>query len=253
MTVIYKHPEFRQGLRDMASVAPGIASWALMTGVAMVKSGLSVPEALLMGLTVFAGSSQLAAVPLMAVGAPLWVILATAFCVNLRFVVFSAHLRPYVMHQPLWRRLLCGYLTADLSYVLLTKRYPQPSIDAAGRAAQDAYWAGNSALNWASWTIPGLLGIALANAIPAAWGLGFAGILALLGVLCSLITDRLRAVSACVAAAAAVAAFALPLKLNILVAIAAAVAVCMLLEKPKLPQTPLSPQSPAEPAVGKPP
>lgn len=234
MTTLFKHPEFRQGLRDMSAVAPGIASWGLMTGVAMVKSGLSLPEALLMGLTVFAGSSQLAAIPLIATGAPMWVILATAFCVNLRFAVFSAHLRPYVMHQPLLRRMLGGYMTADLSYVLLTRRYPQPSSDPVVRRAQDAYWAGNSALNWASWTFSGLLGIALANAIPPAWGLGFAGILALLGVLCSLVTDKLRAVSAGVAGAAAVAAFALPLKLNILVAIAAAVAVCMLLEKPKL-------------------
>ena len=238
MTTLFKHPEFMRGMRDMSSVAPGIASWGLMTGVAMVKSGLSLPEALLMGLTVFAGSSQLAAIPLISAGAPMWVILATAFCVNLRFVVFSAHLRPYVMHQPLWRRMLSGYLTADLSYVLFTRRYPQPSSDAAVRQAQDAYWAGNSAVNWASWTIPGLLGIVLANAIPPAWGLGFAGILALLGVLCSLITDRLRAVAAGVAGAAAVAVFALPLKLNILVAIAAAVAICMLLEKPKKPEAP---------------
>jgi predicted branched-subunit amino acid permease len=221
-------------MRDMSSVAPGIASWGLMTGVAMVKSGLSLPEALLMGLTVFAGSSQLAAMPLIAAGAPMWVILATAFCVNLRFVVFSAHLRPYVMHLPLWRRMLSGYMTADLSYVMFTRRYPQPSSDPTVRLAQEAYWAGNSTVNWASWTFPGLLGIVLANAIPPAWGLGFAGILALLGVLCSLITDKLRAVSAGVAGAAAVAAFALPLKLNILVAIAAAVAVCMMLEKPKI-------------------
>jgi predicted branched-subunit amino acid permease len=234
MTTLFQHPEFRRGVRDMSSVAPGIASWGLMTGVAMVKSGLSLPEALLMGLTVFAGSSQLAAIPLISAGAPMWVILATAFCVNLRFVVFSAHLRPYIMHQPLWRRMLSGYMTADLSYVLFTRRYPQPSSDPVVRQAQEAYWAGNSAVNWASWTIPGLLGIVLANAIPPAWGLGFAGILALLGVLCSLITDRLRAVSAGVAGAAAVAVFALPLKLNILVAIAAAVAVCMLLEKPKV-------------------
>ena len=235
MTVFYKHPEYRQGLRDMSSVAPGIASWGMMTGVAMVKSGLSLPEALLMGLTVFAGSSQLAAIPLIAAGAPMWVILATAFCVNLRFVVFSAHLRPYIMHQPRWRLMLSGYLTADLSYVMFTRRYPQPSSDPTVRQAQDAYWAGNSTVNWLSWTIPGLLGIVLANAIPPAWGLSFAGILALLGVLCSLMTDRLRVVSAGVAGAAAVAVFALPLKLNILVAIAAAVAICLLLEKPKAP------------------
>ncbi len=76
-----------------------------------------------------------------------------------------------------------------------------------------------------------MAGVALANAIPTAWGLGFAGILALLGVLSSLASSPLRIVSAGVAGAAAVAAWALPLKLNILVAIACAVALCLLLEK----------------------
>ena len=70
----------------------------------------------------------------------------------------------------------------------------------------------------------------LANFIPTAWGLGFAGILALLGILCSLASSPLRVVSAGVAGAAAVAAFAMPFKLNILVAIAAAVALCLILE-----------------------
>ena len=86
---------------DSLTVAPGIAAWGLMTGVAMMNSGMSTAEALLMGLIVFAGSSQLAAIPLLGAGAPMWVILATGFCVNLRFVVFSAHMRPYVMHLPL--------------------------------------------------------------------------------------------------------------------------------------------------------
>ncbi|MCW2312252.1 hypothetical protein [Rhodoferax antarcticus] len=70
----------------------------------------------------------------------------------------------------------------------------------------------------------------MAGLIPAAWGLGFAGILALLGILMSLASSRLRWVSAGVAGAAAVAAFALPFKLNILLAIAAAVAMSLLLE-----------------------
>jgi predicted branched-subunit amino acid permease len=80
-----------------------------------------------------------------------------------------------------------------------------------------------------------LLGIALANVVPMRWGLGFAGILALLGVACSLGTSRMRRVSAGVAGAAAVAVFALPFKLNIVVAIAVAVALCLLLESPAPP------------------
>lgn len=214
----------------MLAVAPGIAAWGLMTGVAMVKSGMSTVEALFMALIVFAGSSQLAAIPLILVGAPMWVILATGLCVNLRFVVFSAHLRPYVMHLPLWQRLLTGYLTADLTYVLFVKRYARPGVDAPARLAQMAYLAGNSGINWFSWTGCSVLGVVLANFIPTQWGLGFAGILALLGMLCSLASSKLRWVSATVAGAAAVAAYALPLKLNILVAIAAAVACCLLLE-----------------------
>lgn len=237
LLLLFRQPEFRRGARDMMPIATGMAAWGLMTGVAMVKSGMSLTEAVLMGVTVFAGSSQLAAVPLIIAGAPMWVILATGFCVNLRFVVFSAHLRPYFMHQNLWRRLASGYLTADLSYVLFTRRYPQPAApdDAPALRAQEAYLAGNCVVNWISWVGSNLLGIALANSIPPHWGLGFAGILALLGILCSLMTTRLRAVSAGVAGAAAVAAFAMPLKLNIVVAIAAAVAICLLLERPQPP------------------
>lgn len=218
----------------MASVAPGMAAWGMMTGVAMVKSGMSVAEAVAMTLLVYAGSSQLAAMPLIAAGAPMLVILVTGFCVNLRFVVFSAHLRAYMMHLPLARRLFTGYLTTDLSYVLFTRRYPQASNDPATREAEQAYLAGGSALNWFSWQTASLIGIGLAHAVPMAWGLGFAGILALLGIGCSLATSRLRLVSAGVAGTAAVAAFALPFKLNIVVAIAAAVALCLMLERPAL-------------------
>lgn len=227
----YSHPEFRRGASDMLSVAPGIAAWGLMTGVAMVKSGMSTVEALLMAAIVFAGSAQLASIPLILAGAPIWVILATALCVNLRFVVFSVHMRPYVMHLPRWERLVAGYLTGDLTYVLFVKRFAHPGADDAQRTAQMAYLVGNGGINWISWTVCSVLGVVLANAIPTQWGLGFAGILALLGMLCSLASSRLRWVAAAVAGTAAVAAFALPLKLNILVAIAAAVLVCLALER----------------------
>jgi predicted branched-subunit amino acid permease len=227
---IHRHPEFRNGMRATASVAPGIGAWGLMTGVAMVKSGMSVVEAVAMTLFVYAGSSQLAAIPLIVAGAPAWVIWATGFCVNLRFVVFSLHLRSYLMHLPRWRRLVNGFLTADLSYAVFTNRFPEPAADAQGQLAQESFLAGNYFLTWASWTGASLLGVALANLIPSAWGLGFAGVLCLVGVLCSLANTRLRLLAAAIAGAAAVAAYALPLKLNIVAAIAVAVLACFWLE-----------------------
>ena len=227
---LWRHPDFRVGAMDLMPAAPGIAAWGLMTGVAMVQSGLSSIEALLMSLIVFSGGAQLAAVPLLLAGAPMWVILATAACVNLRFVVFSAHLRPFLMHLPLLERVVSGYFTADLTYVMFIKRYPNTSTEAAQLQAQQAYLSGNCLVNWFSWVSFSLLGVALANVVPARWGLGFAGQLALLAILCSLASSRLRWLAACAAGLAAVLAYALPLKLNILLAIAVAVLLCMALE-----------------------
>jgi predicted branched-subunit amino acid permease len=228
---IHRHAAFREGAREMAPLATGIAAWGLMTGVAMVKSGMSGVEALAMTFLVYAGSSQLASIPLIVAGAPAWVILATGFCVNLRFVVFSLHLRPYLMHMPRWRRMAHGYLTADMTYAMFTRRYPQPGESAAERAEQESYLAGNYFMTWTSWMLPSVAGIVLANLIPTSWGLGFAGVLCLIGILCSLANTPLRLLSALLAGAAAVAAYAMPLKLNIVIAIAVAVLVSFWLEK----------------------
>ncbi|MEJ7930379.1 AzlC family ABC transporter permease [Ramlibacter sp. AN1015] len=229
---LYRHPQFLGGLRDMLPQTPGTAAWGLMTGVAMAKSGLSLVESLAMALLVFAGSSQLASLPLLVAGAPMWVILATGFCVNLRFVVFSLHLRSYLVHLPLVRRLVTGYLTTDMSYAILTRRFPTAAPDEAGRQGQLAHLAGSCLANWLAWMVPSVAGIALANVVPARWGLGFAGILCLLGIMSTLATTRLRMVAAAVAGAVAVAAYGLPLKLNIVLAIGVAVLACLALENP---------------------
>lgn len=223
---VLRHPEFRRGCLDMIHVALGIAAWGLVTGVAMVKSGLGVPLAVVMSLLVFAGSAQLAALPLMTSGAPIWVVWATAFCVNLRFVIFSAMWRPYFARFPRWQRCVLGYFSGDLNYVLFMKRFP----DGQPHPEQIPYYWGGVATNWLGWQVSSMIGIALAHAIPPQWGLGFAGVLALLGITCSLLQDRATWVAAGVAAAAAVAAYALPLRLNILAAIAAAVATGLALE-----------------------
>lgn len=218
----------------MFGTAIGIAAWGLITGVAMGKSGLPLPLMAIMSLLVFAGSAQLAVLPLMAHGAPAWVVWATALCVNLRFVIFSAAWRPYFIGYPWHQRLRLAYFTADLNYVLFMRRFPEPRP----APEQLPYFWGGVACNWFAWQVPAMLGIFLADTVPVHWGFGFAGTLALLGVGASLITGRGTAVAGGVAACAAVAAFALPYKLNIVVAIAAAVAMGLLIDHTR-PRAPL--------------
>ena len=228
LQALARHPEFKRGAKDMLGITLGISAWGLVTGVAMVKSGLGVGLSLLMSFVVFAGSSQLASLPLIASGAPLWVLWATAFCVNLRFVIFSAQWRLYFAPLPRVQRLVLGYFAADLNYVAFLKRFPDLKPDPE---QQLPYFWGGVAINWFAWQIPAVIGIVLADRIPTNWGLGFAGVLALLGLSYSLLKDRNTWVSAAVAGCAAVAAYALPLRLNILVAIAAAVAIGLMMER----------------------
>ena len=224
---LIRHPEFRRGFNETVAPSLGIAAWGLVTGVAMVKSGLSLPLAVLMTMVVYAGSAQLAALPLIVAGAPLWVLWATAFCVNLRFVIYSAHWRRYFGHLPRAQRLLLGYFAVDLSYVLFARRFPEP----VPQPEQLPYFWGSAAWNWLSWQGASVLGIVLADRVPTEWGLGFAGVLALLGITYSLLSDKKSWIAAAVAAFVAVAAFALPLKLNIVTAIAAGVAIGLLLDR----------------------
>ena len=131
----------------------------------------------------------------------------------------------------MWERLAHGYFTADLSYVLFTRRFPHAATDSAGREAQEAYLSGNDLCNWGAWVGFSVLGVVLANLVPQAWGLGFAGILCLVGILCSLASTKMRLLAAAIAGAVGVAAYALPLKLNVVLAIAVAVILCLALEK----------------------
>jgi predicted branched-subunit amino acid permease len=230
---LVRHPLFWVGAREMAGVSIGLTAWAFMTGVAMVNSGMSAVEALAMSLLVFAGSAQLATIPLIAGAAPIWVILATALCVNLRFVVFSLHLRKYVIDLPRVKRIVLGYFTGDLTYVLFVKRFPRPPVTERAKRAQRAYLWGGISINWVFWQGASIAGIFLGSAIPPDWGLAFAAALALLALTCALATDWLRALAAVLAGIVACLTYALPLRLNIVVAIAVAVAVCMALEPRK--------------------
>jgi predicted branched-subunit amino acid permease len=215
-----REPYFKLGVTDMLGTGVGIAAWGLVTGVAMVKSGLPVPLAIFMSLMIYAGSAQLAVLPLLVAGAPLWVIWLTAACVNLRFVIFSQMWRDYFHELPRNKRLLLGFFSGDVIFVGFMKRFPELK-PAPG---QIPYFWGAASTNWLFWQIPSIAGMLLANAIPLSWGLGFAGVLALLGILLSMINDRFTLLATVVAGTAAIATFALPLKMNILVAVLAAVA-----------------------------
>ncbi len=209
-----------QGARDYAPTLMAILSWGLVTGIAMSKSVLTVGQATGMSLLVYAGSSQLAVLPLFAAKLPLWTILLTAAMVNTRFVIFSAGLAPHFAHLPMWRRLAIGYFNGDVIYLLFQKQGFAPGPV----PGKEAYFWGMAASSWLSWQVSSLAGILLASFFPDSWGLELAGTLALIPIMVTAVANRSTLAAVAVAGIVSLLAFDLPYRLALPLAVVAALA-----------------------------
>jgi 4-azaleucine resistance transporter AzlC len=203
---------FRAGRRAILQSLPGAAAWGLVSGVAMVKGGLAVPWAIMMSLLVYAGSAQLAALPLIAAGAPLWVIVATGFVTNLRFVIYSAALRPYFAHEPARKRAALGFFMTDFTFTLFMRYAQENRLPVQHR---DAWFAGVCSSNWITWQVSALTGIIAASYVPTQWGLEFTGTLALVALVGPALNARPAIVGGVVAAVVALLAHDVPFKLGL--------------------------------------
>ena len=187
----------------------------------MVKGGLPVHWAIMMSLSVYAGSAQLAALPLIAAGAPLWVIVATGLITNLRFVIYSAALRPYFVNGPIGRRAALGFFMTDFTFSLFM-RHAQLGI--LPERHREAWFAGVCSNNWITWQVCAITGIVAASRVPTDWGLEFTGTLALVALVGPALTARPAIVGAVVAGVVALLAHDVPFRLGLFVAAIAGIA-----------------------------
>jgi predicted branched-subunit amino acid permease len=207
----------------------GVVPFGVITGVAMVASGIAPLAAVLMSLIVFAGASMVASAQLLAAGSPVaLVILATLF-INLRFMMYSASLRLHFAHLPLRWRLLVAYLTADNVYALMLTHFADRPRD-PGRLA---YFLGSGVVIWATWQLAVAAGILIGAGVPASWRLEFAAPLAFIAMSVPALRDRAMVGAALAAGVTVIAAQALPLKLSVAAAALTGIAAGLLLERKK--------------------
>ena len=220
---------FFDAVRASTQTMPGLFAWGVVTGAAMMQSGLSLWQSLLMTLVVYAGSAQLAALPLLAAGAPVWVIAFTALMVNLRFVIFSAVIGPHFQHLSWRKRLWYGYNNVDLVMGFFPQRFPAHTVGKP--IGKQGYFSGLALSNWLAWQIGSITGILLAQQIPPSWGIGFAGSLALLAIAIPLVKNRPTIVGVVVACTVAVVTVGWPYRLGLVGAILLGIVAAVLTEQ----------------------
>ncbi len=218
--------EFQAGLRAGLSLLIAIVPFGLVTGVAMAAAGISPLEAMAMSVLVYAGAAMLAAVQLIAEGAPALVIVLAAFVVNLRLFMYSASIRPYFAGEPLARRLIVSYALVDNPYALFLQRFGTRP----GDPGKFEYFVGIAVPVWICWQSTVAAGLLLGNQLPAAWKLDFAAPLAFIAMSIPLLRDRFMVIAAASAGLTAVLAHGLPLRLGLALAAIAGIAAGVLFE-----------------------
>ncbi len=224
-----RRQEFMAGVAGVAPLLLGGFPFGLIYGVLAVSAGLPATLAQAMSPLVFAGSAQFITTQLLRDGAPLLVILATAAVVNLRHVLYSASLAPYLQHLG-WRwQTLLAYLLTDETYAVTITRY----LDKRHPTKAYAHWflLGVGMSLWVTWQTSTAIGVFLGAQIPAAWSLDFAMPLTFIALIVPALKDRAAGATCLVAGAVALLALAMPLKLGLITAILAGITVGYALER----------------------
>jgi 4-azaleucine resistance transporter AzlC len=150
--------QVRQGLHTSAPLILGYLPLGFTCGVVALTYGLSHGPALFMSVLIYAGSSQLLALQLLAADEPLVSILLTVFTCNLRHLLMSSSLAPHVRRFSRKQRAAFAFGLCDEAFAVHSAQMaerPVPFVEAmttntalylsliAGTAV--AVWSGASA------------------------------------------------------------------------------------------------------------
>ena len=206
--------EFWLGIKAELPILVGIVPFGMIYGISALGAGITPADAQAMSSVVFAGSAQFVLVQLVQANAPLAVMLATGFVVNLRHALYSASLSPRMKQLNLWWKVILSYLLTDEAYAVTVTHYNQPGED----AHKHWYFLGAGLTMWSGWQVSTAVGIFLGAQAPPAWGLDFALPLVFIALVVPALKDRASALVAVAAGLTALLANGMPYKLGLLTA-----------------------------------
>jgi 4-azaleucine resistance transporter AzlC len=215
-----------QGIRLEFPLLVGVFPFGMIYGAAALSSGLTPAQAQSMSSIVFAGSAQFLTAQLIHTAAPVLVIIGTIAIVNLRHVLYSASVAPYVQHLPLRWKAFLAYLLTDEAYAATIVHYEEAGVAPTG------HWfsLGAGASLWLTWQVSTALGIFLGTTIPDQWPLEFALPLVFIAMLVPMLKDRPLVAAALAAGVVALLGAALPYKLGLVLAALVGVSVGLIAE-----------------------
>ena len=205
---------FWAGVRAELPLLIGVAPFGMIYGVLALSAGLDPLPAQMMSSIVFAGSAQFITAQLYRDLVPGLVIVLTIAVVNLRHMLYSASIAPYLKDLRMRWKLVLSYLLTDEAYATTILHY---EVEGAGERGHWFFLGAGLAL-WTTWQFSTALGVLVGTTLPESWPLDFALPVTFIALIMPSLKDRPALAAALSAGALALLAHTLPYKLGLMLA-----------------------------------
>lgn len=223
---------FIEGVRAEVPLLIGVFPFGMIYGALALNAGLSNVAAQLMSSIVFAGSSQFITAQLAKENAPAFVIILTIAVVNLRHMLYSASLAPYLKDLSLRWKVLLSYLLTDEAYAPSILYFEKEGL----QTHKHWFLLGAGFSLWFTWQVSTAFGIFLGASISADLSLDFALPLTFIAMIVPVLKKRPMIAAALSAGVTALLAYNLPFKLGLILAALVGIIVGTLLEGKEAPR-----------------
>lgn len=171
--------QFKLGFRSILPIISGIIPFGAVMGSAFADAQLPFWQAMLMNTVVYAGASQLATVDLMKMNAAVIVVVATGLIINLRFLLYSAAMSPYLQQASPLVKFFCAFTLTDQSYAAMSANHDKFQTNSEATN----FYLGTAVCMILTWHGSVIAGFIFGNFAPASLSLDYAIPLSFLALL----------------------------------------------------------------------
>ncbi len=158
--------EFINGFKEVLPLAIGAGIYGVAFGLLAAQAHMDGLQVGIMGITVFAGASQIIAVERIVSFSGALVAIFAGAALNLRLLLITASIRDVYAGRPFWQVVLGVHLTTDENWALML------SARAERRTVGYWYLVGSGLMMLMVWLMATIAGVTFAMAIPEPRALG---------------------------------------------------------------------------------
>lgn len=204
---------FFEGFKSIIPIISGIIPFGAVMGSAFAEAKLSFWQAMFMNTTVYAGAAQLATVDLMKLNAATFVVIATGVIINLRFLLYSAAMAPYLQDKNFLTKFLCAFSLTDQGYATMTANQHRYSTNS--EAVE--FYLGTALGMILAWDGSVVAGYVFGNFAPPSLSLDYAIPLSFVALLIPTLKSRTHIGIAVLSSVLSLTFYELPLKTGLMI------------------------------------